>query len=70
MKDNQKILDKIKTVEAMANAVILECQQTRKLIEEDVSTPPNVGLSEIALKARMDLRAKILKPKNWLLKNR
>jgi hypothetical protein len=62
MADNQKILDTLKTLEAVALTVIYECQQTRKLIEEDVSTPPKIGLSDIALKARMDLRAKILKP--------
>jgi hypothetical protein len=60
--DNQKILNHVATLEAMANAIILECQQTRKLVEEDVSTPPERGLSEIAIKARMDLRARLLKP--------
>lgn len=60
--DNQKILNHVASLEAMAQAIILECQQTRKLIEEDVSTSANTGLSEIALKARMDLRARLLKP--------
>lgn len=62
MDNKQKILDTLATLEAVASAVIYECQQTRKLIQEDVSTPPAIGLSEIALKAKMDLRARILKP--------
>ena len=62
MADSQKILDHLKIVEAMANAVILECQQTRKLLEEVVSTTPKNGLSEIAMKARMDLRSRLLRP--------
>ena len=62
MADNQKILNHVASLEAMAQAIILECQQTRKLVEEGVSTPTEKGYSEIAMKARMDLRAKILKP--------
>jgi len=62
MKNKQKILDRLKTLEALFSAGAYECQQTRKLIEEDVSTPPEIGLSEIAMKARMDLRSRILKP--------
>jgi len=60
--DKQKILDKLKTLEALFSTAAYECQQTRKLLEADVSTSTEAGLSDIAIKAKADLRAKILKP--------
>lgn len=63
MTDNQIILKKVENLETMAYAIIEECQQTRKLIEADVSTPTNTGISAIAEEARRNLRARLLTSK-------
>jgi hypothetical protein len=65
MADNQTILKKLAFIESAAESLILECRQTRKLIEADVSTSTNTGFAEskIAQEARKNLRAKLLKKK-------
>jgi hypothetical protein len=66
MPDNKnttkKILDKIALMEAFAESILTECRAVRKLLESETSSDSdNMPLSPIAMQARMDLRAKILK---------
>lgn len=61
MADKQEIEKKLTSLEALAAGIIYECQQTRKLLEADVSTSTDASLSKIAMEARTELRAKVLK---------
>jgi hypothetical protein len=61
--DKQEIIKRLATIEAWAAGLQLECQNTRKMLEEaDVSTSANNNnVSKIAIEARYRLRQKIFK---------
>jgi hypothetical protein len=60
MDKQQQIEKNLANLESMAYAILDHCQQTRKLLEADVSTPTDDNSSEIAKEARRILRKKLL----------